>query len=1077
MLKRTECIAILCFIASMGTAWAQTDRYSEITDPGLVDINKEPSRASFMPFADEASAVVNKYDASPYYLSLNGEWKFSLTDNPANRPKDFYKPSFDVSGWKNIRVPGNWEMQGFSFPIYVNTSYEFVNKGFPPYMEANQPPYVPESFNPVGMYRREFEIPKNWDGKEIFLSIDGVKSAAYVYVNGEFVGMSKDSKTPARYDITSYVKEGKNTLALEVYRWSDASYVECQDFWRMSGIERDVYLFAQPKVRITDFFAKTPLDAAFKNGQFSVEVSLRNHASPVTRYKLSCKLLDAEGRAVYSEEKSVDVKESAVCTFAKEIENAAHWTAETPNLYTLLLTLKDPSGKVQEAVSHRVGFRTVEIKDRQLLVNGQPILIKGVNIHEHNPATGHYMTEELLRKDFELFKKLNVNTVRTSHYPQPEMFYKMSDEYGIYVIDEANIEAHGLGYNLRKGGTMGNRPEYEPTIIDRTRNMVERDKNHPSVIIWSLGNESGNGYNFYQSYNWIRKRDASRPIQYERAEMEWNSDIFCPMYPTPADIEKYAKDESSDRPLIMCEYAHAMGNSLGNFQDYWTVIEQYDLLQGGCIWDWVDQGLNKRDASGQTFWAYGGDFGPENTPSDGNFLINGIVFPDRSLKPHSYEMKKVYQDIKFTNFDPANGKLTVRNDYFFQSLDDFTFDYQLKEDGKVIKKGKFSVNLPPRQSQTVKLPVTLTEQDVPQQYTLTVAARLKKAKPLLEKGYELANEQFLLNTPVKKDYEPEMAAPALTDNDTDITLKGKDFQLVVDKKTGIITSYQLKGKELILDGFGPRPNFWRASTDNDYGYQPAAKTEIWNKISQELKEVVGLEIRSDAHSVEITCQYAWPSEKVNYNTTYKIFGNGIVRFDNELVILDNKLPFLPRLGMRMQLPAEYDRITYFGRGPWENYQDRKTSAFVDLYTTTAGEMYVPYIRPQENGHRMDVQWVSVLNKSGNGFMVASETPFGFNALNNTIEDFDGGARKKSKSTDPAIRNIDYRHTNDIVPRGLVELNVDYKQTGVGGDNSWGLWPHEEYRLGVANGGYKYSVVFVPVYGKKPLVDTDYAVQR
>ncbi len=1077
MLRKNCFIVSLCFIAAMGSVSAQTDKYSELTNPSLVDINKEAARASFMPFPDEAAAVINNYEASPYYLSLNGEWKFALTDNPADRPKDFYKPAFDVSGWKNITVPGNWEMQGFSFPIYVNTPYEFVNKGFPPYLEAPKPPYVPETFNPVGMYRREFEVPQTWDGKEIFLSIDGVKSAAYVYVNGEFVGMSKDSKTPARYDITSFVKDGKNTLALEVYRWSDASYVECQDFWRMSGIERDVYLFAQPKVRIADFFAKTPLDADFKNGLFSVDVSLKNHANAVNGYALSCKLLDAEGKTVYSEEKKVNVDKSADCVFTKTIENAAHWTAETPNLYTMVLTLKDNAGKIQEAVSHRIGFRTVEMKNKQLLVNGKPILIKGVNVHEHNPVTGHYMTEELLRKDFELFKKLNVNTVRTSHYPQPELFYKMSDEYGIYIIDEANVEAHGLGYDLRKGGTMGNMPEYEPTIVDRARNMVERDKNHPSVIIWSLGNESGNGYNFYQSYNWVHKRDDSRPIQYERAEMEWNTDIYCPMYPTPADIERYAQAASSDRPLIMCEYAHAMGNSLGNFQDYWTIIEKYDLLQGGCIWDWVDQGLNKTDESGKTFWAYGGDFGPENTPSDGNFLINGVVFPDRSLKPHTYEMKKVYQDIKFTNFDASTGNLTVRNDYFFKSLDDFTFEYQLKEDGKVIKKGSFTVNPQPRQSQTVKLPVTFNTPDSPKQYALTVAARLKKDMPLLEKGYELANEQFLLNTPVKKDYIPAAAAPKVTDNATDITLEGKGFKMVVDKKTGIITSYQLKGKELILDGFGPRPNFWRASTDNDYGYQPAAKTEIWNTISQGLKDVVGLDIRSDAHSVEITCQYAWPAEKVNYNTTYKIFGNGIVRFDNELIILNNKMPFLPRLGMRMQLPAQYDKITYFGRGPWENYQDRKTAAFVDLYTTTAGDMYVPYIRPQENGHRMDVQRVSILNKNGDGFMVASEVPFGFNALNNTIEDFDAGARKKAISSDPAIKNITYRHTTDIVPRELVELNIDYKQTGVGGDNSWGLWPHEEYRLGVADGGYKYSVVFIPVYGKKPIVDTDYAVQR
>lgn len=665
----------------------ENNRYEEITNPKLTSINREPARSTFTSYVTEADAVINDRKNGTFRLSLNGKWKFHYVETFADRPTDFMMDRVDASRWPDINVPGNWELQGFGTPIYVNHPYEFCSSGYPPYWDKPNPPYVPQEWNPTGTYRREFTLPGDWDDKEIFLSADGVRGAAFYYLNGKFVGMSKDAKTPARFNVSAIAKKGKNVIAIQIHRFSDANYLECQDFWRISGIERDIYLYAQPQIHLTDFKVESPLDENYRNGILKVKVQFTNESGQNSPFVVGYRLLDKNDQQIAQSSTQVSDDQTEVEFTKKTIQEPLQWTAETPNLYTLVVSLKRPNGDVIEATSCKVGFRTVEIKDKQLLVNGQPILVKGVNYHEHNENTGHYVSEELMKKDFELWKRYNVNTVRTCHYPQQERFYELCDEYGIYVIDEANIESHGMGYDLRVSGTLGNNPLFMNAHLDRTMNMYERDKNHPSVIIWSLGNEAGNGLNFYVTYNTLKTLD-SRPIQYERALLEWNTDIYCPMYASPSYLEKYARNKEMTRPLILCEYAHAMGNSLGNFQEYWDIIEKYPILQGGCIWDWVDQGFAAQTDDGRKYWTYGGDYGENGTPSDGNFCINGVVYPDRSVKPQTEEMGKVYQNIKFLDFDKQTSTVKIRNDFSFTNLDKYDFYYIIRDHGKEVYRGK-----------------------------------------------------------------------------------------------------------------------------------------------------------------------------------------------------------------------------------------------------------------------------------------------------------------------------------------------------------------------------------------------------
>lgn len=1042
---------ITCMLSA--NAQEQENRYAEITNPKLVHTNKMPARASFFSFdnADNAIAAPHSSKGSNVVL-LNGTWKFNYTENFNNRPKTgFCDANFDDSRWSNIQVPGNWEMQGFGTPIYVNATYEFTSPGHPPYWDKPNPPLVPKEFNPTGTYRKTFDLPASWQGKEIILSSDGTKGAAYFYLNGEFVGMTKDSKLPARFNITQWAKTGKNVLAIQIHRWSDAAYLECQDFWRLSGLERDVYIYARPKTHIADFFAHTPLDSAYKNGKFGLDVHVEGNTENVS---VGYQLRDAGGKTIASETKQA----AASVHFDKEITDVRQWSAETPHLYTLAIELKDATGSTIEATAAKVGFRTAEIKNKQFLVNGQPVLIKGVNLHEHSEHTGHYVSEELMRKDFELFRTYNVNTVRTSHYPQSELFYKLADEYGIYVINEANIESHGMGYDLRKGGTLANEPLFLEAHLNRTQGMVERDKNHPCVVTWSLGNEAGNGYNFYQTYLWIKSRDTSRPVQYEGARMQWNTDIFCPMYALPAHIEEYAKNESSDRPLILCEYAHAMGNSLGNFMEYWDLVRKYPLLQGGCIWDWVDQGLITTNSAGETFWAYGGDFGADGTPSAGDFCINGVVLPNRGVKPHSEEMRKVYQNVWFKNFDPKNGTVEVHNENFFVDLSQYVLSFTVKQNGRIVKSGKINANAAPQQTQTVSVAALKNIFKNDRQYTVDFHAEQKSATRLIPQGWVMARDQFIVNGHAAIGTLAKKSAN-VQDDANNVIVSGRNFKAVFDKVSGIMTSYFYNGTEFVEGGFGFRPFFWRAPIDNDYGAGLPKRLNAWKNASYRQPKAENFEVEQSENTV-ISFEYRYPETNALWKTTYRIDANGIIHVKNRLDATQSETEFIPRIGMRMQLPASVVNAEYYGRGPWGNYSDRKTSAFVDRYTSSISEMVTRYVLPQENAHHTDVRWLALTQRSGRGLLFVSDDVFEFNASNYLLETVSNDeSLHNDAAAGDAPRN---KHINDYRPSDKVDLFIDHRMQGVGGNNSWGQLPMEPYLIRAKNTDVEYGFTIIPV---------------
>lgn len=1047
-----------------GICNAQSDRYAAITNPKLIHINREPARASFFSYQDEASALNNEKTASGSYLSLNGTWKFNYVENFDERPLDFMQLDFDDSKWADIKVPGNWERQGFGTPIYVNVSYEFISPGFPPYWDRPNPPYVPEDWNPTGTYRREFVLPADWIGKEIFLSVDAAKSAAYYYVNGTFVGMNKESKVPARFNVTDYVKPGRNIIAAQIHRLSDAIYLEGQDFWRLSGFERDVYLYAQPKLHISDFHARTPLSEDYKDGVLDLDVDVVNNSKQTQSGSVTYKLMDELGGEINTTTVLFTTGQNVKVVFPTYLlEDVSAWTAETPNLYTLLLTLKDAKGQVMEATSTKIGFRTSEIKNRQLLVNGRPIWVKGVNLHEHNETTGHYVTEELMRKDIELFKRYNVNTVRTCHYPQPERFYELCDEYGLYVIDEANIESHAMWYDLRKGGTLANNPDFIDAHMSRTINMYERDKNHACVIIWSLGNEAGNGVCFYNTYMWLRAQD-DRPIQYEQAWLQWNTDIFCPMYYPMEKMEEYANDPHADRPLIQCEYAHAMGNSLGNFEDYWELIRKYPILQGGCVWDWVDQGMLEQTPKGKKYWNYGGDYGETGTPSDGIFCVNGLVYPDRTTKPATEEMRKVYQNVRFVNFDAEKSTIDICNDFSFTDLSNYDFIYTVKGNGEVVASGTIDVALAPNRMKTFQLQNLPSTTPSAIDYRIEFEVLTKKSEGLLPKGYVIAREQKRINT-YCKERAAEQTPAIVRETDTQVLFSGCDFKAVFNKATGMLVSYRFKGMEYIRSSYGPRPAFWRAPLDNDFGFKNFDALKEWKMVSEQTPIVRYAKV--DTIAGTYTCTYTYIKPSIEWQVVYKVLDNGAIKVDNSIVTKDAVSNLIPRVGMRMQMPVGFETLSYYGRGPWENYCDRKTSCFVDRYTFKVSELHEDYIRPQENGHRTDVYWFALKNKKGVGLLVVADSTIEMNVSNYPLEMLDSGDGRD----DGRVRLAEpkQRHRYDAVPQDLVDVFIDYGMTGVGGDNSWGMQPHEEYQLKPGR-AISYGFTFVPFSGKMKMED-------
>ena len=1045
---RAILLGLALAVSSPKAALGQTRTpHPDLENPAVFERNKEPARATFHPFADRESALTRDPQRSPFVRSLNGSWKFHWVRDPVNRPADFFQPDFDDTAWDEIPVPSNWELLGYGVPIYTNIPYPF-----PP-----NPPFVPQDWNPVGSYRRTFEVPAGWAGMQVTLHFGSVKSAMYVWVNGEKVGYSQGSKTPAEFNITHLLVPGRNTLAVEVYRFSDGAYLEGQDYWKISGIERDVFLVAAPGVHVRDVWVRPELDAEYADGLLNIDVELQSvRARSVSAYRLTAELLDPDGVPAFDVPLTTTFGLEAAGTDFVSLQGAVtaprKWTAETPDLYTVLLTLADDGGRVLQVIPVRVGFRTVEIREGQLKVNGVAITLRGVDRHEHDPHTGRVMSDELMRRDIELMKRYNVNGVRTSHYPDDPRWYDLADEYGLYLVDEANIESHGMGYD--PDVTLGNDPAWKPAHLDRTIRMVKRDRNHPSVIIWSLGNEAGDGVNFEATSAWVHQADPSRPVQYERAGQRAHVDIYAPMYARIPHLLDYVS-EPRDRPLIMCEYAHAMGNSVGNLQDYWDVIEAHDQLQGGFIWDWVDQGLYAETWQGEPYWAYGGDYGPPGVPSDGNFLINGLVQPDRRPNPHFEEVRKVYQNIRIRSVNLGSGRIRIVNRHDFTDLGAFAGSWELSADTKgVLARGDLgSLKLAPHDSVELTLPLPPIDAAPGVEYYLRVEFRTRKEKPFLPAGWLAAWEQFrmpaYLQPPV---VDPSLGSTLLVNETGDeIRLAGEQFSIVLDRSTGMINSYRLRGAELITAG--PAPNYWRAPTDNDYGNGMPVRQAMWREASR-FRILEKLDVQRESPSqARIEATFRVPEAQATHILSYLVYGTGDVRVTSRFVpdpeaVARMNLPDLPRFGLRMRLGRDFDRVTWYGRGPHENYQDRRTSAAVGVYEATALELYHPYVRPQENGNRTEARWVALRDDGGLGLLIQGDPRFDWSALPFTQEDLDEGPRKTG------------RHTFDLVVRDFVSLNVDLAQMGVGGDNSWGAQPLERYQL--PYGEYEYSFLLRPL---------------
>ena len=908
-------------------------------DIQVVAVNKEKPRSSFMSYADRETALTSRFEKSPYYSLLNGTWKFFFVDSYKYLPQNITDPSVNTSSWDDITVPGNWEVQGHGVAIYTNHGYEFKPRN-------PQPPLLPEA-NPVGVYRRDIEIPASWDNRDIYLHIGGAKSGLYVYLNGKEVGYSEDSKNPAEFLINKYLQPGKNVLTLKIFRWSTGSYLECQDFWRMSGIERDVFLWSQPKANIQDFRVVSTLDDTYTNGIFKLAVDLKNHTQETKNLNVGYELLDAKGNLVTSEANDIWVSPASpqTASFEYDLKNVAPWSAEHPNLYKLLMTIKE-EGKVIEVVPFNVGFRRFEMKQIDqvaedgkpytvLLFNGQPVKFKGVNIHEHNPETGHYVTEELMRKDFELMKQNNINAVRLCHYPQDRKFYELCDEYGLYVYYEANIESHGMYYSLKKGGTLGNNPEWLIPHMDRTMNMYERNKNYPSVTFWSLGNEAGNGYNFYQTYLYLKDKEINsmnRPVNYERALWEWNTDMYVPQYPSAEWLEEIGR-KGSDRPVAPSEYSHAMGNSSGNLWDQWKAIYKYPNLQGGFIWDWVDQGILEKDKNGREYYTYGGDYGV-NAPSDGNFLCNGIVNPDRTPHPAMAEVKYAHQNIGFEAIDLANGLFRVTNRFYFTNLKKYMVHYSVTANNKVVRSGKVSLDIEPQASKEFTVPVGNLKPQAGTEYFVNFNVTTVEKEPLIPIGHEIACDQFRLpiESP-KKAFKTSGPKLTVSTNGDNLSASSSKVNFVFNRKTGIVTSYKVDGTEYFSEGFGIQPNFWRAPTDNDYGNGMPKRLQVWKESSKNFN-VTDATVTMDGNNAVVNVNYLLPAGNL-YIVNYTIYPSGAVNVAARFTSTDmdaaqtevseatrtatftpgrdaarkeaSKLN-VPRIGVRFRLPASMNQV-------------------------------------------------------------------------------------------------------------------------------------------------------------------------
>lgn len=1052
LLETSVKIAVICTSFLMaGTAFAQ-----DWQNQHVIGINKEATHCTMIPFDDPETALSHDRTSSNNYMNLNGKWKFAWSKDPSARPVDFYKKDFDCSNWDAIEVPSNWQLKGYGTPIYANSVYPF--QAHPPYvMNTPEKEYTSyENRNPVGSYRREFEIPADWKDREVFIHFAGVKSAFYLWINGERVGYSQGSMTPAEFHISPYLKTGSNTLAVEVYRWSDGSYLECQDFWRLSGIYREVYLYSVPDIHIEDFFVRSELDANYKNGLLEIHPKIRtfNRAS-LENTHLEAMLYDADDNPVFNTPLTRSIPDFAIdfdnlsqmeirakthayyyysiepkfAILEQEIPDVRHWSAEAPYLYTLVLSIKNDDGKVVESVSTRVGFRTVEIKDGQFWINGKSIKLYGVNRHDHDPDHGRYVPIESMIKDIELMKQHNINTVRTSHYPNHPDWYDLCNEYGMYVIDEANVESHGmLGY-------LANEPSWYASYLDRAISMVERDKNHPCIIMWSLGNEAGCGPNLAAMSGWIKDYDPTRPIHYEAAHGDdfdepW-VDVVSRMYtPVQALTEEFIRPDEP-RPFFMCEYAHAMGNAVGNLKEYWDAIHANKTLIGGCIWDWIDQGIRKQTEDGREYFAYGGDFG--DVPQEGNFVMNGIVFSDRTVTPKLLEVKKVYQRVLVEAADLLEGKIRITNRYDFTNLSAFDGKWEVIENGQVIQKGEIDANvmeLAPSEAKVVTIPFDSSELAPEKEYFVTISLHQKSATRWAEKGYEVASQQLKIPMPAPAD---SATVHAHSSDETDgeplqihkdgsqLVLSGSGFKTSFDTKSGRMTSLQYHdGQELLNEEQGPVLNAYRAPTDNDMNlYSDWDLYDRWSEagLDKMTAQPVSFESKSvDEQTAMVFVELIYQAQAESgfeHRIEYTVHSSGTIHVQNEIKPFGD-LPQLPKLGLQAHLSGSLQQLKWYGRGPHENYPDRKESADIGLWTSTVKDQFVAYPKPQETGNKEEVRKLWLTNEGGKGLQIVADHVFAMTVLPYTAQDL-------AKA----------RHPVDLKPGNETVLCIDFRQQGLG----------------------------------------------
>lgn len=1025
----------------------------EWQDPSIFSVNKEPMRASFFTFDADPKKVYFEPWEAPNHLLLNGNWHFQYHLSPATRVVDFFKTNYDVSQWSTIPVPSNWQFQGYGVPNYINMAVDFTQDPV-----AGE---LPDDSNPVGSYRRDVDIPENWLNEQIFIYLGAVKSAFYLWVNGHYVGYAQDSKSPSEFNITKYLHAGSNQIAIEVYRWCDGTFLELQDMWRLSGIERDVYLYTAPNVRIRDFHANATLDETYTHGLLNLDVSLSQASDYQGDKHLSlyyC-LFDTQQQKVLENTIKIELKQSIneqLHAFQSKLENVAAWSAEIPNLYELKLALVDEKNNEFQVIRRKVGFRSSELKDGNILINGKAVLFKGVNRHEHDPNTGHVISHESMRQDIALLKQYNINSVRTAHYPNDPYWYDLADEYGIYVVDEANIESHGIGaanqpvaYKPEKH--MVNMPEWKNAYLHRVENMYQRDKNHPSVVIWSIGNETGDGPNTEALYDWLKSK-TSMPVMSEQAQLKRHTDMYSQMYASIDTVNNYAQMNET-RPLILCEYEHAMGNSMGNLAEYWTLFEQHKNLQGGFIWDWVDQTFTKKTEDGRCFWAYGGDFETPEMYHDGIFSANGMLAADRSPNPHAFEVKAVYQHIKSTMLDSKNGQVRVENNYYFKDLSDVELHWQLLGNGEIIYQGIIeTLVISAQSSQAIRLDYSLPKVANSELY-LNIQFVQKSPIKGLEKGAIVAEHQLAVANilaanfaDVYADNNQDTAGLIAIEQDTRIVFKGDDIEIRFDTQSGLISDYIVKHQALLLAPI--RPEFWRAPTDNDFGENWPEKAKAWLDAGKNAVLTSWSMRQSADNGYLVSTEHYLPDVESRYLVEYTLSRQGAITMDIWFYAAPHKFHSeLPRIGSLVQMPANFDQVNWYGRGPHESYCDRKVSALVGNYNKTVDELYFPYVRPQENGHRTDVRHVSFLNPQGTGLRFVGQPLIEFSAQRYNIKDYDLFERNGS-------------HPHDLKAQDRIFINIDYKQRGLGGIDSWGSSPLAQYKLLWRD--YHYQLVIMPI---------------